>query len=228
MPCCGFVHVAVMVVLWQTEKQNADEMNHLACQHSGMNETLSRWKKMTRPRLQMGGWWEDRQPAEDTNDNMSPSMFSFFHFQTLWWHHFKNLDTKRFSKCYKQLQKKKQIVLIIIWSALINETTYVIVLSLINPCTKIKLKLWQRFIIIQPVALLELLVVSPQKTLTAVPSYELRSKGSASVKTESHIWFKFRLFEVISRCATELLPAELLFLDPSMEVSSWPPTCQHL
>lgn len=45
MPCCGFVHVAVMVVLWQTEKQNADEMNHLACQHSGMNETLSRWGK---------------------------------------------------------------------------------------------------------------------------------------------------------------------------------------
>lgn len=69
-----------------------------------------------------------------------------------------------------------QIVLIIIWSALINETTYVIVLSLINPCTKIKLKIWQCFIIIQPVALLELLVVSPQKTLTAVPSYELRSK----------------------------------------------------
>lgn len=34
-----------------------------------------------------------------------------------------------------------QIVLIIIWSALINETTYVIVLSLINPCTKIKLKI---------------------------------------------------------------------------------------
>lgn len=153
------------------------------------------------------------------------SVFSIFkHFDE----HFKNLATKRFSKFYKQLQKKMQIVLIIIWSALINETTYVIVLSLINPCTKIKLKLWQRFIIIQPVALLELLVVSPQKTLTAVPSYELRSKGSASVKTESHIWFKFRLFEVISRCATELLPAELLFLDPSMEVSSWPPTCQHL
>lgn len=38
--------------------------------------------------------------------NVSPSMFSFFHFQTLWWHHFKNLDTKRFSKCHKQLQKK--------------------------------------------------------------------------------------------------------------------------
>lgn len=51
----ALLHVAVMVVLWQTEKQNADEMNHLACQHSGMNETLSRWKKMTRPRLQMGG-----------------------------------------------------------------------------------------------------------------------------------------------------------------------------
>lgn len=34
-----------------------------------------------------------------------------------------------------------QMVPIIIWSALINETTYVIVLSLINPCTKIKLKL---------------------------------------------------------------------------------------